>query len=88
MLATLLAAAGDDHLSGRPTSETRSVLKLSKREKEVLGLIGQGLSNREIAEKLFISIVTVKVHAHHVFEKLGVRSRTEAALRAGQLGRR
>jgi LuxR family maltose regulon positive regulatory protein len=62
-------------------------MSLSKREKEVLGLIGQGLSNAEIGQRLFISPVTVKAHVRHIFEKLGVRSRTEAAIRAAQLGR-
>ena len=57
-----------------------SVLSLSPREKEVLALIAQGLSNAAIGTTLFISPVTVKVHVRHIFEKLGVRSRTEAAL--------
>ena len=66
---------------------SHSVMNLSKREKEVLGLIGHGLSNPEIGQRLFISPVTVKVHVRHIFEKLGVKSRAEAALRAAQIGR-
>jgi LuxR family transcriptional regulator, maltose regulon positive regulatory protein len=53
---------------------------LSKREREVLELLGHGMTNREIADALFISEVTVKVHVRHILKKLGVRSRTEAAL--------
>jgi DNA-binding NarL/FixJ family response regulator len=54
---------------------------LTRREREVAGLVGQGLTNNQIAEALFISVSTVKVHLNHIYEKLGVRSRTEAALR-------
>ena len=63
-------------------------MSLSPREKEVLALLAQGLSNAEIGRALFISPVTVKVHVRHVYEKLGVRSRAAAALRATQLGQR
>jgi DNA-binding NarL/FixJ family response regulator len=52
---------------------------LTPREREVFELVRQGLSNREIARTLWISESTAKVHVHHILEKLGVRSRTEAA---------
>lgn len=55
---------------------------LSDREIEVLQLVGQGKSNKEIALKLFISVNTVKVHLNNIFKKLGVTSRTEATLYA------
>jgi len=53
---------------------------LSKREREVLSLIGTGMTNNEIAESLYISTRTVKFHASSIFEKLDVKNRTEAAL--------
>lgn len=54
---------------------------LSPRELEVYDLLAIGASNRAIAQRLFISEATVKVHVRHIFEKLGVRTRTEAASR-------
>jgi DNA-binding NarL/FixJ family response regulator len=62
----------------------RQAERLTEREAEVLGLIRQGLSNREIAKSLWIAESTVKVHVRHVLEKLEVRSRTEAALHEPQ----
>jgi LuxR family transcriptional regulator, maltose regulon positive regulatory protein len=52
---------------------------LSAREQEVCELLAQGLTNEEIARVLFISLSTTKVHVKHIFEKLGVRSRVDAA---------
>ena len=59
---------------------------LSQRELEVLQLIAQGLSNREISERLFLSLNTVKVHARNIYGKLGVNNRTQAGARARALG--
>lgn len=58
---------------------------LTNREMEVLQLIADGSSNKEIAAKLFISIKTVKTHVTHIFEKLGVSDRTEAVTKALRL---
>jgi ATP/maltotriose-dependent transcriptional regulator MalT len=57
---------------------------LSRREQEILDLVRQGLTNDEIARTLFLSVSTVKVHMRHIFEKLGVRTRTEAAARTSE----
>jgi LuxR family transcriptional regulator, maltose regulon positive regulatory protein len=59
---------------------------LSLREAEVLQFLAEGLSNREIADRLIISELTVKSHVKHLFQKLGVFSRTAAVFRARQLG--
>lgn len=60
-------------------------LGLTPRELETLGLIAAGLSNREIAERLFVSENTVKTHSSRVFDKLDVRRRTQAVQRARDL---
>ena len=58
------------------------VSSLSAREREVYDLLCEGMPNREIARRLFISLETVKVHVRHVYDKLGIRSRTALALQA------
>ena len=59
---------------------------LSERELEVLGLIGRGLSNREIGERLFLALDTIKGYNRRIFDKLDVKRRTEALARARELG--
>ena len=59
---------------------------LSERELEILKLIAQGMSNREIAATLFITEGTAKNHISNILSKLGVRDRTQAVLRAQELG--
>jgi DNA-binding CsgD family transcriptional regulator len=89
----LLRRAGDEHLAAEvgPSSMelVDPIANLSIREREIHGLICQGLSNRQIAKLLFISEATVKVHVQHVFDKTGIRSRTALALNAARrdLGR-
>lgn len=61
-------------------------LGVSKREYEVLELMAQGLSNQEIADKLFVSLNTVKTHSSNLFMKLDARRRTQAIHRAKELG--
>ncbi|MBL7883552.1 MAG: DNA-binding response regulator [Bacteroidia bacterium] len=58
---------------------------ISKRELEVLGLMAQGLSNEEIAKRLFVSLNTVKTHSSNIFLKLEVKRRTQAVSKAKQL---
>jgi LuxR family maltose regulon positive regulatory protein len=84
--------AGPQSIPGK--SEALSVLStghplidpLSPRELEILQLIAQGLSNREISERLFLALDTVKGHNRRIFEKLQVQRRTEAVGRARELG--
>lgn len=58
---------------------------ISKREHEVLILLGKGMSNQEIADSLFVSQNTIKTHTSRLFEKLEVRNRTQAILKAKEL---
>ena len=61
-------------------------LRITKRELEILGLIAEGLSNREISERLFVSENTVKTHSSRLFEKLDVKRRTQAVQRGKEFG--
>jgi len=70
----------------RTTPQVELVEPLSEREREILGLITAGASNREIAERLFLAEGTVKNHITNILGKLGVRDRTQAALKAKDLG--
>lgn len=60
-------------------------LALSSREMEVLQLMAEGLSNQEIADRLFVSLPTVKTHSSKLFEKMDVKRRTQAIEKARQL---
>jgi DNA-binding NarL/FixJ family response regulator len=77
-------------LSGgkRPSSPSEQPLvdSLSERELEILGVLATGASNREIAQQLYITEGTVKNHITNILGKLGVRDRTQAALKARELG--
>ncbi len=59
---------------------------LSERELDVLRLIAEGLSNQEIAKKLYVSLRTIKWHAGNIYGKLGVKNRTQAVVKARSLG--
>ncbi|GIJ46154.1 DNA-binding response regulator [Virgisporangium aliadipatigenens] len=96
--AVRAVAAGDAFLSpaitrlvlarlpAPPTVDGAAVAALSAREREVLVLLGQGLSNAEIGTRLFVSEGTVKTHMYRVFTKLGCESRVQAALLAQRAG--
>ena len=87
-LLRILTMVGDARgMAPGVSAAKRSIHSLSRREKEVLALLAQGMTNPEIGRALFISPVTVKVHVRHIFEKLGVHSRAAAAARATQLNR-
>jgi DNA-binding CsgD family transcriptional regulator len=73
---------GDEFAVNEPE---RLRLGISHRELEVLQLVAEGLSNQEVAERLFVSLNTVKTHSSRIFEKLEVRNRTQAVERARRL---
>ena len=82
-LQRVLTASSDSSLASRlglqvPRAAKRAS-ELTAREGEVHELLAQGLTNEEIARRLYISLSTTKVHVKHIYEKLGVRSRLEAA---------
>jgi LuxR family maltose regulon positive regulatory protein len=88
-IARLLAAFEADKRDnkGKPALPPAGSLiePLSQRELKILQLIAQGLSNREIGERLFLALDTIKGHNRKIFDKLEVQSRTEAIARAREL---
>jgi DNA-binding CsgD family transcriptional regulator len=87
-LGELMVEIGDSNVASRhglaPARYPSSPTRLTRREQQVYELLAEGKTNREIAAALFISEPTVKVHVRHLLRKLGVRTRTEAAVRCLQ----
>jgi LuxR family maltose regulon positive regulatory protein len=84
-LGSLVVRIGDGDLAsalGHSLSDENPRLRLSRREREVLEHVQQGLTNAQIAQALFIAESTVKVHVHHIFDKLGIRSRAALVMQA------
>jgi DNA-binding NarL/FixJ family response regulator len=69
-----------------PVKEGKAQVLLSERESEILKLVTSGMSNKEIAEKLFLSQRTIKAHLTNIFNKLNVASRSEAIVKGLQWG--
>lgn len=85
--ARALAERASLNLDGRPRARGASgSVELTARERQVLQLIAEGLSNRQIGERLFISAKTASVHVSAILRKLGAATRTEAAMVAGASG--
>jgi LuxR family maltose regulon positive regulatory protein len=83
-IAKLLAALAQEATT--PRADARLPEPLSERELEVLTLIAAGMSNKEIAGRLFVSVTTVKTHINNLYRKLDARSRIQAVARARELG--
>jgi DNA-binding NarL/FixJ family response regulator len=86
---------GESGFDGRSAEMVRALVAhdgrdpesdLTAREREVIGLLAHGLTNREIGTRMFVSESTAKFHVHNVMRKLGVRRRAEVAYAAGKLG--
>jgi ATP/maltotriose-dependent transcriptional regulator MalT len=81
------AAVTEAWVVARPTSrDDRGFPSLSHREREVLRLLVEGLSNKQIGQGLEIEVVTVAVHLRSIYRKLNVKSRTQAVRRAARIG--
>ena len=89
-IGKLLSAFDAEERKSQPMSDLSPaqplIEPLSQRELKILQLIAQGLSNREIGERLFLALSTVKGYNQKIFDKLQVQSRTEAIARAHELG--
>jgi len=86
-LCGLTATREAPHEKGAPAAHgTRDIPQLTSREQEILRLMAMGLSNQKIADRLYLSVNTIKTHASNLFDKLGASSRIEALMIARETG--
>jgi DNA-binding NarL/FixJ family response regulator len=83
-LAALLARRRTQ--AQRQAERSQKLERLTPREREILGLLAEGMDNREVAARLHVSYSTVRSHVRHVLGKLGARSKLEAVVRAAEWG--
>jgi len=86
MIASILNDRVNPSVVPDQNTETLRIAKLTEREREVIRLIGEGIKNRQIAERMYISEATVRHHLTSVFAKLGVEDRFELVIYAFQHG--
>jgi two-component system, NarL family, response regulator LiaR len=85
-IAIAASTAQFESKTSHPDEAVASKIGISKRELEVLQLISEGLSNQEIADRLFVSLNTIKTHSSNLFMKLDVKRRTQAIQKAKEIG--
>jgi len=68
-----------EHAVREGKTKLSEAVKMTEREREVIGLLGEGLNNKEIAQKIHVSMYTVKSHIHNIMEKLALHTRLEIA---------
>jgi len=73
------AAPSTDHVSEEPHAGEKSLTQLTDRERQIMRLVSEGLSNKEIGRRLNLADGTIKVHLHHIFQKLDISNRTVLA---------
>lgn len=86
LLAGGTSIPADTVRGGVPTGQAPWLASLTPRETDVLRAVARGLSNKEVARELELAEVTIKLHLSAIFRKIGVRSRTEAAMMAAKAG--
>jgi two-component system, NarL family, nitrate/nitrite response regulator NarL len=86
MIASMLTAIARGSAAEKADPEVAKIARLTAREREVISLIGEGLKNKQIAERLFISEATVSHHLTSIFDKLGVANRFDLMIYAFRHG--